>query len=231
MFFKNCGRYFLPILGKGLCFLFSLGLLVWCFWFLPVVSMEPILLPEGRFIELPVQEQGWQYGVAAFALVPLWLLMIGTLGWFGMSFEGYRTISFQRKGKGAIIQVAKTVTPAMLDNVGHMNYIKGYLSAMEHGRLELMRALGWTQERLMLEHQCALMIGTLEAKYLRQAFLGDKLVIEGTIESFDLYLKYSFQIWKNKTDLIFQGGFSMPLVDIISGKMIRNSPGWILETA
>jgi acyl-CoA thioesterase FadM len=112
-----------------------------------------------------------------------------------------------------------------------MNYIKGYLSAMEHGRLELMRALGWAQERLMLECQCALMIGTLEAKYLRQAFLGDKLVIEGTIESSGLCLKYSFQIWKNETGLIFQGDFSMPLVDMVSGKMIKNSPGWILETA
>jgi acyl-CoA thioester hydrolase len=80
-------------------------------------------------------------------------------------------------------------------------YYANYLVWFEIGRVELLRALGLTYNRLEIEHQCILPVIEASCRYRAPARYDDQIVIEtrpsmlrGSI------LKFAYQVWRKATE-------------------------------
>ena len=80
-------------------------------------------------------------------------------------------------------------------------YYANYLVWFEIGRVELLRALGLTYNRLEIEHQCILPVIEACCRYRAPARYDDQIVIEtrpsmlrGSI------LKFAYQVWRKATE-------------------------------
>jgi acyl-CoA thioester hydrolase len=79
-------------------------------------------------------------------------------------------------------------------------YYANYLVWFEIGRVELLRALGLTYNRLEIEHQCILPVIEASCRYRAPARYDDQIAIEtrpsmlrGSI------LKFAYQVWRKAT--------------------------------
>ena len=80
-------------------------------------------------------------------------------------------------------------------------YYANYLVWFEIGRVELLRALGLTYNRLEIEHQCILPVIEASCRYRAPARYDDQIAIEtrpsmlrGSI------LKFAYQVWRKATE-------------------------------
>ncbi|WP_432695427.1 tol-pal system-associated acyl-CoA thioesterase [Marinobacterium sp. YM272] len=64
---------------------------------------------------------------------------------------------------------------------GGIVYYVNYLKFMERARTEMLRHLGYSQQRLAADH-CLFVVHSVESRYLKPAKLDDELIVRTAIE-------------------------------------------------
>ena len=93
-------------------------------------------------------------------------------------------------------------------------YYANYLCYCERARTEWLRALGFEQQRLRVEHGLAFVVRSLSADYLSSALLDDALQVDTRIDSLGrASLTFAQTILRDGTPL-FAGRFVIACLDL-----------------
>ncbi|MEM1326804.1 MAG: thioesterase family protein [Bacteroidota bacterium] len=117
-------------------------------------------------------------------------------------------------------QFKKRVRYAETDKMGYL-YYGHYAKYYEIGRVEMLRALGFSYRQMEDEHRIMMPVMSLQSRYVRPAYYDELLTIETTLRQLpEQFITFHSEIFNEKGKLVNGGKVKLCFVEMETGKTV-----------
>ncbi|MEM9887162.1 MAG: thioesterase family protein [Bacteroidota bacterium] len=122
----------------------------------------------------------------------------------------------------------KRVRYAETDKMGYL-YYGHYAKYYEIGRVEMLRALGFSYQIMEDEYKIMMPVVSLQSRFVRPAYYDDLLTIETTLRKLpDQFITFHVEIFNLTNKLVNGGNVKLCFVDMNTNKSV-NTPRFLLD--